>query len=107
MKRGWLGFPASPFLVKYFISGGRVMINQQILSIRSRLLKVGWTQVDLVTQLLKDEKYKDKSRNSLQVQVNYLLKGKRFNKTSQELLESIEETLKGIEDGKITREFFF
>lgn len=83
------------------------MINQQILSVRSRLLQLGWTQVDLVTQLLKDDKYKGKSRNSLQVQVNYLLKGKRFNKTSQELLVSIEGVLKGIEEGKITGESLF
>ena len=83
------------------------MINQQILGIRSKLLQLGWTQVDLVTQLLKNDKYKNKSRNSLQVQVNYLLKGKRFNKTSQELLEVIQETLEGIESGKITRDTIF
>lgn len=83
------------------------MINQQILGIRSRLLQLGWTQVDLVTQLLKTEKYKGKNRNSLQIQVNYLLTGKRFNKTSQELLEVIQETLEGIESGKIIRESIF
>ena len=81
------------------------MISQQILSVRTRLLQLGWTQVDLATQLFKSGKYKN--RNSLQVQVNYLLKGKRFNETSQKLLEHILEILDDAENGKIVIELLF
>lgn len=81
------------------------MISQDILGIRSRLLQIGWTQVDLVTQMYKSGKYK--SRNSLQVQVNYLLTGKRFNKTSKKLLEHIIQILDDVESGKISREITF
>ena len=81
------------------------MIDQQILGIRSRLLKLGWTQVDLVTYMFKSGRYK--SRNSLQIQVSYLLTGRRFNKTSKMLMEHIIEVLEGIESGEIIRESVF
>lgn len=81
------------------------MISQEILSIRTRMLQMGWTQVDLVTQMYKSGRYK--SRSSLQVQVNYLLTGKRFNKTSEKLLEHVIQILDDVESGKISREVIF
>lgn len=81
------------------------MISQQVLDLRMRLLKLGWTQVDLATQLYKTGSYK--SRSSLQVQVNYMLNGKRNNKTSEKLCEQSLGIVKNAEEGKITLEPYF
>lgn len=75
------------------------MISQQILSIKDRLLSNRLTQIDLVNELNKSGRYASKS--SLKVQVNYLVTGKRFNETTQKLLEHILEVLDGIENGTI------
>lgn len=74
-------------------------INTQVLDVKSRLAKLKLTQIDLMGILYKTGKYKSKS--SLTVQMNYLMTGKRFNTTSQMILEDMMLALDKIESGKI------
>lgn len=74
-------------------------INSQVLNVKLRLANLKLTQVDLVAILYKTGKYK--SLSSLTVQMNYLMTGKRFNSTSQKILDDTIMALDGIESGQI------